>query len=84
MKAQTFETVEEINARVEWNAIKPQITKEQKIGFNGEGTFPQRNRHAASSGRRILIVGAEREKDSGSECWEFRILQTVEADPKQK
>ena len=51
-KAQTFETVEEINARVEWNAIKPQTTKEQKIVFNGEGTFPQRNRHTASSGRR--------------------------------
>src|SRR6476661_5262727 len=38
-KAQTFETVEEINARVEWNAIKPQTTKEQKIVFNGKELF---------------------------------------------
>lgn len=30
-KAQTFETVEKIEARVEWNAIRPRLTKPQEI-----------------------------------------------------
>src|SRR5262249_4021552 len=83
-KAQTFETVEEINARVEWNAIRPQTAKEQKIVFNSKELFFTGTDTQLHPGDAILIVGDEREKDSGSERWDFRILQTVEADPKQK
>jgi hypothetical protein len=83
-KAQTFETVEEINGRVEWNAIKPQTTKEQKILFMGKELFLSGTDTQLHPGDAILIVGAEREKDSSSERWDFRILQTVDVDPKQK
>jgi len=59
-KAQTFETVEEINARVEWNAIKPQTTKEQKIVFNGKELFLSGIDTQLHPGDAILVVGAER------------------------
>jgi predicted phage baseplate assembly protein len=35
-KAQTFETVEKIEARVEWNAIRPRLTRPQEIKTDAE------------------------------------------------
>lgn len=38
-QAQTFETVEEINARPEWNAIKPRLRKRHKLTRNTSRLF---------------------------------------------
>lgn len=38
-KAQTFETVEKIEARVEWNAIRPRLTKQQEIKTDAEFVY---------------------------------------------
>jgi len=82
-KAQTFETVEKITARVDWNVIKPQTTQQQKIVFGATELYLNGTGTQLHPGDAILIVGGEREGESGSEHWDFRILQTVEADAQQ-
>jgi hypothetical protein len=83
-KPQTFETVGKITARVEWNAIKPQTAKEQKIVFGATELFLSETDTQLHPGDAVLIVGTEREQGLASERWDFRILQTVEPDAQQK
>uniref|UniRef100_UPI001C4F14F1 hypothetical protein n=1 Tax=Crenothrix polyspora TaxID=360316 RepID=UPI001C4F14F1 len=80
-QAQTFETVEAINARVEWNAIPvqttiPWIPKRDDTDLWLEGLANQ-----IQVSDVLLIVGVERDKnDSGSEQWDIRLLKEVELD----
>ena len=81
--AQTFETVEDLMARLEWNALKPRPSrlilpnhKHDTVAYL-KGTAANLNPGAA-----ILLVGPEREADSGNENWDFRRLTRVETDPK--
>lgn len=79
-QAQTFETVEKIEARPEWNALRPQSVKlvwpqkdDLSIYLKGINT-------GLKPGDGILIVGAERRGDQANENWDFRRLKTVEPD----
>jgi len=77
---QTFETIDEIEARPEWNAIEPQATKTQLLGRTTtqlvlEGTANVKR------GDMLLLVGHERRIDPGSERWDFRRIETVRVDP---
>ena len=76
-KAQTFETVEEINARVEWNAIKPQVTQTFVPQFGDTHVYLKGTATQLNPGDALLFVGSEREQFSGSERWDFRRVTKV-------
>lgn len=78
--AQTFETIEAVEARVDWNAIPVQTTQawhpqygDKRLWLAGVGTGIQ-------AGDVILIVGQERLDDPGSERWDIRLLTEVSED----
>jgi predicted phage baseplate assembly protein len=79
-KPQTFETVEKITARLEWNAIKPQITKTFVPKFGDTHVYLKGTATNLKPGDAILLVGPEREGDSGSERWDFRRVTKVTPD----
>jgi predicted phage baseplate assembly protein len=76
-KAQTFETVEKITARVEWNAIKPQTFEAQQIVNGLQQLYLKGVNTNLQPGDPIVMVGAARESDQNSTLWEFRRLQSV-------
>jgi hypothetical protein len=78
---QTFETSEDIEARVEWNALRPQLTEEQRVGngsaeilLEGLDTFLQ-------PGDAVLFVAAEEDFDVKSESWKKCVVKEVNYDP---
>ena len=80
-KPQIFETIEKIEARAEWNAMRPRQTrmmlpkeKDDKIYLWGMNTFLKR-------GDGLVIVGSEREDDKKSDRWDFRKVSDVTIDP---
>lgn len=76
----TFETVEAIDARVEWNAIPLQRTRPQRIVFGQRELVLDGTGHRLAAGDIILVVGSERRADPGSERWDVRLLRHVETD----
>ncbi|WP_380874660.1 putative baseplate assembly protein [Sphingomonas sp. DBB INV C78] len=79
--AQTFETVEAIEARVAWNALVPRRSR-FKAPKNGDlGTWIAGGAPNLKVGDAILIVGRERTADFlGSERWDFRKLTRIVPD----
>jgi len=55
-QAQTFETVEEIEARVHWNAIRPRLTQPQPISTDMMTVFFKGTATNLKLGDRLLIV----------------------------
>ena len=77
---QTFETVETVEARVEWNAIPAQTSLpwhpksgDKTLWLAGVGTGVQ-------TGDVILIVGQHRLDTPGSERWDIRLVTGVTED----
>src|SRR6185436_19384489 len=79
-KPQTFETIEKIAARVEWNSIKPKMTRITVPKFGSTRVYLKGIATNLKPGDAILLVGKERENDLGSERWDFRRLTKVTAD----
>lgn len=79
-KPQTFETVEKIAARVDWNALKPRLTRVSVPKFGTQSVYLKGIATNLKPGDALLLVGLERENDPGSERWDFRRLTKVEAD----
>jgi hypothetical protein len=80
-KPQTFETVEKIEARVGWNTLKPQITQQQSLGIGTTRLFLKGVNTQLQPGDAIVFVDKEREGNSASTRWAFRMLQTVKTNP---
>src|SRR6266540_5456822 len=76
-KAQTFETVEKFDARVEWNAIKPVTTKPISITKKTKELYLKGVNTQLQPGDAILVIGDERVGSTASEAWDFRLLDTV-------
>src|SRR5262249_43893341 len=76
----TFETVEKITARVEWNALKPQMTQTFVPKFGDTHVYLKGTATNLKLGDAILLVGSEREQDPGSERWDFRRVTEVTPD----
>ncbi len=74
---QTFETVEEVKAKVEWNALKPRVTMPHEISGGTTKLYLKGTDTQLRPGDAILLVGAHRKRWPGSECWDFRIIHTV-------
>jgi hypothetical protein len=81
-KPQTFETVESVSARVEWNAIPAQTLDEQDIRLGLNELYLDGIATPLQPGDVLLLVGAERLRYHGSERWDARVVRTVEHDQK--
>jgi len=78
---QTFETVEAIEARADWNVLRPRLTTEQEIDAGETQLYLKGVNTQLQPGDAILLVGDEREGDPYGERWDFRILQTATSHP---
>ena len=79
-KAQTFETAEQIEARVAWNAMKARLTAPQTLGMAETDVWLQGTDAGLKRGDRILLVGPEREANVGDEHWDVRRVMDVAPD----
>jgi len=82
-KPQTFETVEKIEARLEWNALRPRQTQPQDLTLGAEKLYLKGISTSLQPGDVLLLVGDERESFPGSERWDFRIVKTVTTNPEK-
>ena len=82
-RPQTFETVERIEARAEWNQLRPRQTSPQEVQIGTDVLYLKGVDNQLQPGDAILIVGDERQEDHGSERWDLRILQAVDTFPAQ-
>jgi predicted phage baseplate assembly protein len=73
----TFETVEKIEARVEWNTMKPPMTQVAIPVFGTTYVYVKGVATNLKAGDAILFVGGERDADAGSERWDFRRVEAV-------
>ncbi len=83
-KAQTFETIEALDARVEWNHLQPALTTPAIIAAGLHGIYLKGTATQLNPGDALLIVGDERLLHPTTlpdrERWDLRILQTVTPD----
>jgi hypothetical protein len=77
---QTFETVEPVEARAEWNAIPVQTSVPWRPRFGDRELWLAGVGNGVRAGDVILVVGRERLDDAGSERWDVRLLTAVEED----
>jgi len=81
-KPQIFETTEEIEARPEWNALKPQLfVSSLPLELGKKTVYLQGTATGLKAGDALLFIGDERKNDSGSENWDFRRVATIETFP---
>jgi hypothetical protein len=85
-KPQTFETIEELDARVEWNALQPALTTPPVIAAGLTNLYLKGAATNLQPGDAILIVGDERANSAvaypDKERWDMRLLLSVTSDPK--
>jgi hypothetical protein len=80
-KAQTFETVEEIAARPEWNAIRPWLSEVRYPGFGATEAWLAGVRNNLKAGDALVLVDdAFLSKPAANNNWDFRLIDTVEPD----
>jgi hypothetical protein len=82
-KPQTFETIEELEARLEWNALKPQLTAPPLIANGAKQVYLKGVDTKLQPGDALAFISNARENDKNSTLWEFRLLQTVTAFPEK-
>lgn len=78
--AQTFETIEAIVARAEWNALSVQTSLYQAPSLGQRALWLQGTATQLQAGDAILLVGTAREKKPGSEAWDVRWIDSVSVD----
>ncbi|MEA3207794.1 MAG: hypothetical protein QOE70_851 [Chthoniobacter sp.] len=87
-KPQTFETIEPLEARVEWNALTPAVTTPPLIAPGVTSLYFKGTATNLQPGDAILIVGDEREQSGslypGKERWDLRVLLTATPDVKNE
>ncbi len=76
-KPQTFETVEQIEARRAWNRLHPQTARLVLPAFGDTTLYLRGTATNLRPGDALLIVGDERKKDPGNENWDFRRVAAV-------
>jgi predicted phage baseplate assembly protein len=79
-KPQTFETVEAIEARPEWNELVPRQTEPVVPFFDQTEAYLEGVATNLDPGDAFVIVGDERTASASNENWDFRIVESVELD----
>jgi hypothetical protein len=79
-QAQIFETVEGIDARAQWNALKPQQTRLRYPAFGDMFLYLKGTATNLNQGDAIIIVGSKRLRDPCNDNWEIRWIAAVEPD----
>ncbi|MFC3284019.1 putative baseplate assembly protein [Litchfieldella rifensis] len=79
-QAQTFETVTAVPARPDWNAIPVQTVTPWRPQSGDTALWLDGVATQLQPGDAILIVGADRMDQPGSEHWDVRVLASVEPD----
>ena len=82
-KPQTFETVEDLEARAEWNAMRPQIVEPVSIHAGLDQLYLKGSATQLQPGDAILLVGNERENSVTAQEWSVRIVVKVKPDAQQ-
>ena len=77
-KPQTFETIEDVDARAAWNAMPARATKVQLPGMGDTSAYLQGVALNLKPGDALLLAGG----DIITDHWDLRILSTVEPQPK--
>jgi hypothetical protein len=80
-KPQTFETVEEIVARPEWNAIRPWLSATRAPGYGATETYLRGVRNNLKKGDALVFVGNEfLANPTTNNNWDFRLIDSVAPD----
>jgi hypothetical protein len=79
-RAQTFETVETIEGRVAWNALKPQQSVRHRLRKGDRIVYLKGAAVALKAGDTLVLVGPEREGHPGDFHWDFRRVSQVAID----
>jgi len=80
-KPQTFETIETVEARGEWNAMKPRQTRLIQPDEKSKETYLQGTATNLKTGDWLLFAGPERLTNIASEHWDMRRVVSVEPNP---
>jgi hypothetical protein len=78
---QTFETIEKIEAKAAWNALKPQLTQPWQAQKGDTTVYLKGTTTGLKAGDAILFVGKDREGSANSQQWDFRVITAVTPDP---
>ncbi len=77
-KPQTFETVEKIEGRAEWNAMTPALTLPQAFAAtNVTDLWLAGIATGLRVGDAVLLVGAERAATAGDDHWDVRLVRSA-------
>jgi len=79
-RPQTFETLEAIEARAAWNAMAARQSVPIVPVLGTREIYLEGVANNLNPGDALLLVGARREKDPGSERWDVRRIKAVEID----
>jgi len=80
-KPQVFETVEAMEARPQWNAMRALADAQVTPRFGARGTWLAGTATQLKPGDMILLVGPQFDADPQSNRWDARVLSEVEPDP---
>ena len=81
---QIFETMDEdFEALAEWNDMKPITSEPQTIASGTKKLYLEGVSTNLQQGDAILLVGEHRDKNPGSERWDFRLIDTVTTFPEE-
>jgi hypothetical protein len=83
-KPQTFETVEEVAAMGEWNAIRPRLTEMLMPGQESTRLYLEGVTNNLKAGDMLLFVGSERKQKTDTERWDVRAISAVSIDADNK
>lgn len=78
---QTFETVEAIEARLEWNRVAAARTRRQHLVEDAQEVWLAGGSIRLAKGDAIALLGTELTSSGHDERWDFRFVAEVKADP---
>ena len=78
---QVFETIEELEAKVEWSKIKLKTSERKIPQYDGKEIFLKGIVTGLQPGDGLLMIGSERENNAASERWDFRKIDKIIPDP---
>ena len=80
-QAQVFETLEPVQARVQWNSVNTQTTTPAPPSPGDTDIYIQGVSNSVSAGDTIAFIDRERFDDANSNRWDIRTVSAVQTDP---